>query len=642
MKKNSRRFLSLALALCMVLSCTCLSFSSQNSLAAQKPAAAAASDVTAAAAAAPATAAKALTAAAAQSAAVTPASPAATAKTDDVKAIADKIAAKTASTTNVQRVIDGIVAPFKQLKLVNSTDDLKLMLNKFFVESVGGLTDGLIKTILKVFPPRDFVNYKDYVSTNFLKGTTTYQTAAAPNAEWHVGYKSVSIVPADVLTHPYFTAGYFNNYLGQHPVTKVLDDQCFRAVCINDGSGNGTAVFVSIDGFCITNANVRILRARLADFIAQNHIVSLNVTMTHSHYCIDTSGLGVSLLPFVGENVKNYILGNKTVVTSTDPEFMEGLFSKGAQAVKDAFNSMKPGTLYYRATNIADMINDKQTPIVFDPNVNTIRFVPDDKTANEIWLVNAGIHPTGYDRNSTEVSSEFPYAIVKYAKQLAGADVAFYQGAEEEISKGGNITMPAGSSTFDYIQAYGKQIVERSMKPDTEVKIEPYMNITHAETFYDFDNPILMAACKLQIINSTCVNTTGKLEDALLVSELGYCELGSKLAIALVPGELAPEIAWGGAKTAADSWKGTDWNYPSMQALAGRKLIVFGLTNDEIGYIIPDNDVATPLANTFGPMLGTDVFGVKNGHYPEMLSLSNHDASTLMDYFTAMLKDLRD
>ncbi|MEI6578216.1 MAG: hypothetical protein WCN92_01985 [Eubacteriales bacterium] len=645
MKKNSRRFISLALALCIVLSCTCISFSGQSSIVNQKSVdVAAAGEVVETAEAAPV---QEVATALLEATAYTAASVNVAAKSDSVKPVADKIVAAIEKKSSVQRVIDGIIAPFKYIKIVDNKEEMTLALKKVFVESVGSLADSLIKTIIKIFPMRDFVDYKDYVSKNFLKGTGAYQTTAAANAKWNVGYKSVSIIPDDVLTSPYFTAGYFNNYQGKNPVTKVLDDQCFRAVCINDGTGKGTAVFVSLDGFAITNLNVRKLRDRLADFITANNIVSLNVTTSHSHYMIDTSGLGVSLLPFIGENIKADLLGTTDQLSSTNVKFMEGLFSKGAQAIKDAFNSMKPGTLYYTATDIGEMINDKQTPIVFDHNANTIRFVPDSKSANEIWLVNAGIHPVSYDRNSTEVSAEFPYAIVKYAKELAGADVAFYQGAQEEISKGES---PAGATDFDRIQAYGKKIVERIMttKPVTEFAIEPYLNVTHAEIFLPIENPILMAAAKLNVINSTCVNTTGRFEDALLVTELGYVELGSKLAIALVPGEMAPEIAWGGAKTAADSWNGTDWNYQSMQTLAGktlagtdRKLIVFGLTNDEIGYIIPDNDVGTTLADTLGGLLGPDSYGPKNSHYAEMLTINRHAASSIMDYFTAMLKDFK-
>ncbi len=555
--------------------------------------------------------------------------------------IADQLASKMTGRTRLDKVIGDILTPLRAVTPVNSTNDLTLVLKKVLTEVIGGLADNLIKTIIKVFPQRDYPYYEDYETKNFLHGTDTYRTAAAPNARWNVGYKSVSIVPDDVLTAPYFTAGYFNNYLGKNPITAVLDDQCFRAVAISDGSGSGTAVFISLDGFSLSNTNARELRSRLASFIAEKNIVSLNVTTTHSHYCIDTSGLGVSLLPFVGENILAGITGKTEQLSSTNEKFMEGLFTKGAQAVKDAVNTMQAGKLYFRTADIEDMINDKQIPIVFDPNANTMRFVPDNRGANEIWLVNAGIHPTGYPQSSTEASAEFPYAIVKYAKELAGADVAFYQGAQNEISKGGTIEMPEDATSFDRIQAYGKQIVQRIMASTNDVEVEPFLNVTHAEIFMPIENPVLMAAAKLNIINNICVNTSGKFEDALLVTEMGYAEFGSKFAIAMIPGEMTPEIAWGGAKTAAESWTGKNWNYPSMQELAGRKLIVFGLTNDQIGYIMPDNDVAATLTDALGGIFGKDAFGEKNSHYSEMLTVNRKVGSYLMQYFTAMLEDFK-
>ena len=563
-------------------------------------------------------------------------------KSVGTKAIADELAADIVGTTLVDKVINGFLTPLRAITKVDSTEDLEYVLKKVVIEFVGGLADNLIKAIIKVFPQREYVDYADYETKNFLKGSATYRTAAAANARWNAGYKCVSIIPDDILDAPYFTAGYFNNFTGKNPITAVLDDQCFRAVALSDGSGKGIAVFVSLDGFSMSNTDVRELRSRLAGFIADKNIISLDVTATHSHYCIDTSGLGVSLLPYVGENIKAGILGTMDELSSTNEKFMEGLYTKGAQAVKDAVNTMQPGKLYFRTADIEDMINDKQTPIVFDPNANVMRFKPDDQNANEIWLVNAGIHPTGYPQSSTELSSEFPFAIVKYAKELAHADVAFYQGAQNEISKGGSIEMPEDATNFDHIQAYGKQIVERIIAADdNDIEVTPLLNVTHAEIFIPIENPVLMAAAKLNIINNVCVNTTGKMEDALLVTEMGYVEFGSQFAIAMIPGEMTPEIAWGGAKTEDESWTGKNWDYPSMEKLAGRKLIVFGLTNDQIGYIMPDNDVAATLTDALGGMFGKRPFGEKNKHYSEMLTVNRTIGSNIMQYFAAMLEDFK-
>ena len=114
--------------------------------------------------------------------------------------------------------------------------------------------------------------------------------------------------------------------------------------------------------------------------------------------------------------------------------------------------------------------------------------------------------------------------------------------------------------------------------------------------------------------------------DLKIPTEIGYMEIGDNLAFALIPGELAPEIAFGGACEAKDSWLGKDWNYPSMQDIVGkdRKLMVFGLTNDQIGYILSDNDYRSILTEN-----------------EELLTVSKNAGSRLLLEFKALYEKVR-
>jgi len=110
-----------------------------------------------------------------------------------------------------------------------------------------------------------------------------------------------------------------------------------------------------------------------------------------------------------------------------------------------------------------------------------------------------------------------------------------------------------------------------------------------------------------------------------VVSEIGYMEIGTDLAVALVPGELEASIAFGGGLGKDDAWRGEDWKYDSIQTLAGeRELLVFGLCNDQIGYIVPTND--------YMPMLWEDSKSI------EFVSLGSQTAITYMDELTALIK----
>jgi hypothetical protein len=77
----------------------------------------------------------------------------------------------------------------------------------------------------------------------------------------------------------------------------------------------------------------------------------------------------------------------------------------------------------------------------------------------------------------------------------------------------------------------------------------------------------------------------------MVITEVGYMELGNKIGIALIPGEISPEILWGGVTTKEQSWTNTSWDYAPMKDMAKvEKLLCFGLNNDQVGYILPDND----------------------------------------------------
>ena len=107
-------------------------------------------------------------------------------------------------------------------------------------------------------------------------------------------------------------------------------------------------------------------------------------------------------------------------------------------------------------------------------------------------------------------------------------------------------------------------------------------------------------------------------------------EIGENLAFAIIPGELAPEIAYGGCLGADYSWSGEDWDYPSFQEIvtenAGdRELHVLGLANDQIGYIVPDNNYIAMLHEDSGSI--------------EFVSLGKTTASRIVAEFACVVMD---
>ena len=99
---------------------------------------------------------------------------------------------------------------------------------------------------------------------------------------------------------------------------------------------------------------------------------------------------------------------------------------------------------------------------------------------------------------------------------------------------------------------------------------------------------ILKLAAREGLISTTIAR---KGSDYYVVTELGYMELGNRLGVVIVPGEISPELLWGGVIEKEKTWTGKSWDYEPFEKTAGiEKLLCFGLANDQIGYILPDND----------------------------------------------------
>lgn len=528
---------------------------------------------------------------------------------------------------------------------------------KAVVNAFGVVADALITGVARLFPPVDWPSIDEYQSENFLTGTAAFAREYTQGDTWYAGYGSESIIPEDFEENGYVTAGDF--HITKELCSKILegDDQRVAAVALKINEDGETVLFISIDGFGMTSTNVRTLRGRLAELAQANNIVSINVSLSHAHSCIDTHGLGASILGLVGQSIIRGLLsplrlfGIKRETKSTDEAFMELLYSQSLKAASAAISAMQPGTMSYNAFDIGDLIHDKQLPNVYDTNVNQIKFIPFNEGAREIWLVNMGVHPVrmGGDR---VVSSDYPGAIVRMASELANADAAFYQGAQLAITReeaglnlGGsdeyNSLATEAEKSFFAVNAYGKEVVSRMMtaEPVESVELEPILNIRHKELSLPVTNSLLLLIAKIEMINNIVVKTSIDFTQSRVITEVGYCELGKHLAIGIMPGELDPEIAFGGTRTAAESWNGTDWKYPPFNEVVGseRKLIMFGLTNDQIGYIVPDNDYAHAFASLFEDLIG----GGANKHYEEMISLGKGTAPGIAQAFIEAVNETK-
>lgn len=490
-------------------------------------------------------------------------------------------------------VLLGLIAamPVSAASKVDISEGPLKKVEAFFYMGLDTLVKGLGVFINRFVPGLDWgkswQNYDDYQTPDsFFGGEEKFVTETSADSEWSMGYGYGSLLEGlDILSGEYFMAGGLQPVKGQAP-TEILDDQGVNVYAISDGT-SGIVVQAVIDGYGFSRGDVLEIRKRLSAFAQEKNIISINISTLHQHSLIDTLGMGVALVPAIFLNPGMSLLGYKNnLQTGKTQKFMDNLFNVVTETITEAVNDMEAGTLYYGSADAKDLMYDKRKPITFDGEIHRFRFDPADEASNEIWVCEAGIHCTSFSASDTAISSDFPYYFKEYAKATTGADVVYVQGAELAITTEKDYIKPVGSGRIGVVKGYGIELAKRVMGISNEIMLDPVLNIKLQEVAIKADNPIHILAAREGIINPVVT------KDFYVISEVGYMELGNKIGVALIPGEISPEILWGGAIPKELSWNNTSWDYAPMKDIAKvEKLLCFGLCNDQVGYILTDNDI---------------------------------------------------
>lgn len=477
--------------------------------------------------------------------------------------------------------------------------------------------------ISSVLPDVDRTHVVDYDSKGFMAGHDVFLNKPKKSAKWSLGYADVSVLPDDVGFGEYYLGGYLS--YPPNRASNAIDDQMFRCICIDDGSGRGSVVFGVLDSVGMSSTDIRNIRLKLKDFAEENNIVSINISVTHSHSCIDTQGLWGDLKTAFKHNVKAVKNGETDgFITGKNPQHMEMIFDKSADAIKRAFADMKQGNLYRATVDGLNYSRDKRPPNVIVKDITTLNFVPDDGSRPTRAIALAA-HPTSFSNKNTSVSADYPYYLCEEIAE-SGANGIFFQGPQAAVATNRGAFAENAPTHLDSIREYGRGIARYCINLDDSdyEKVSPILNIRNTELALPANNPIMLSIMKLQLANNIVLRTGDHKNDLVVLTELGYAEIGEKLKLALVPGELMPEVLLGDAYTSDKAYNRTDWSMPAMKDLVDGYLLGLGLCNDSIGYIVPDNDYGS----IFAPL-----------HYEESVSVGNNTASIIVKEFEKLVKD---
>lgn len=503
------------------------------------------------------------------------------------------------------------------------------------------ITNWLVGLICSFYPdPVDWKDIDEFDASVYTNGSDEYQTAVADGAYWSLGYSSNSIIPDDFAPGKYNIGRDLNNRYANY----VYDDQRTRAVALDDNSGNGITVFCAIDTLGVTSTDAITIRQGVLDYAAEHNlnIAAVNVTATHSHSALDTQGVATSSVYKIFANgianLASPFFGNDILPGLDAASYFKAYFiEKSIYTIVEALNTMEKGSLSYTTIDDSEYVMDKRGLIDAQdiPEIVSIYFEPDDTTKDSTYIIDISCHPTSFSASNLAVSSDYIYYLDNYLRENANANMILMQGALGQLSRQ-NIEADTtelteeeakGAETKALGEIFGKMIAD--VDTDTYTPLDPIINTKSTQIFVSPTNYILLLACKSRLVNNAVYRTGEGTTDVCMPTELNYVEFGGKMAFAMFPVELYPEVFWGNEIIDYASWDGSSWDYPAVPTMInGIDLYCVSLANDALGYVVCDNYWAF-----MGHIIGDEVAD-------ETLSIGKNTASQMINSFAVIANEV--
>lgn len=426
---------------------------------------------------------------------------------------------------------------------------------------------------------------------------------------------------------PVWLAGF-----SQHrAATAIHDDLWAVAMVLDDGYTRLGIVALDAIGFLHDDV-VAVRRACPSEWKLDYTIV----TSVHNHSTPDLMG----------------IWGPDPLHTGVDARYRQQVITAAKDALGTAVTALEPAriALHEIHTPPEGLVTDTRKPMVYDSDIRVMHFTSAATGATLGTLVGWADHPeTPWSRN-TEITADFcgvlrdtlERGFSKDGQQLArgiGGVHIFVNGAVGGLMT----TSPKVSVRDPYLQqdfkapshdksrAVGHQLAARilaDLESTNSLQAEVAPISIYARTLeMPIDNKMFLAAAYLGLIDR------GHVRWKALRTEVALVTVGDA-SIICVPGEIYPEIVNGGIEHPP----GADFDIapvevpPLRELMPGKVKFVFGLANDELGYLIPKSewDVKPP-----------HLYGDRKGVYGEENSCGPNAAAVVYSALAALCREQR-
>ncbi len=517
---------------------------------------------------------------------------------------------------------------------------VKIELSKLLNKLSNFFLNGVLGTALRtIFPDSAAVaDYEDFnidEYDNFYAGMETFIDEPQGDKVWTLGYGKASILPDDFGQKKYAKGAYLPYVFGDSMYKDDdgnEEDLMARAIVMNDGSGRGNVVFISLDAMGFANADVRLIREALKDIAKKHNIVSINVSCTHIHTGIDSQGVWTDPIGCIVNNIFS-----PTVRYGVERSFIDSVVSGSKEAVEKALGDMTTGSLYYSQAELAEYMHDRTAPIALDKNIYKLEFVPFDSAKTPTIVATFGVHPesASYDWASADPNKaisfdkKFTADFIWYTEKIinsAGYNFIFLQGNVSTVTStrhltGDGVEQTAHYSAVRYGYEIGYILLGLNMTRDERIalneKTGDKLGIRDADKYEEYSiwydgletvekqdvKPVLNIRLEqftvrienniIALLGKTSVADNLVLKDDkgnyYTISEVGYLEIGDNMKVYMSPGETFGELLLGGSGA-----EGFDLS--PIREYTGEDIIIMDLMNDAAGYVAnPENYVLAGL-----------------------------------------------
>ena len=403
-----------------------------------------------------------------------------------------------------------------------------------------------------------------------------------------VGFARVKISPdLSDANHPIWLAGF-----DHHRAATAIHDDLWAVACVID-DGHTRMAIVSLDAIGFFHDDVISVRRKISSLSRIDYTV---VCSTHNHSTPDLMGLW----------------GADYLHTGVDSKYRAQVIAAAVEAVDEAASALQPARISFHEIPAKPdgLLADTREPKVFDPNIRVMHFTsPTNRSATIGSIIGWADHPETVWSHNTEITADFPGYLrdtlengvfegdVMLRPGIGGIHLYVNGAIGGLMSTTPNVTVRDPFLERDFKEPSHKKAraLGRALASGILSRLESTTSVAPAERApisirartieLPLDNNGFLAAPVLGVIDR------GQVRWKQIRSEVALIRIGDA-SIACIPGEIYPEIVNGGI----ESPSGADYPTnavevpPIREFMPGKIKFIFGLANDEIGYIIPKSE----------------------------------------------------